>query len=461
MDALVTPPGDAVADALGRSRAVAAAWAALPVARRLTVIARTRRLIGDRAAELAGLVARPAADTLVAEVLPLAAAAAWLVRHAGWALRPRPARGRRPVWLAGVRSIIRREPMGVVLILGPGNYPLFLPGVQALQALAAGNAVCVKPAPGGGAVMQALAGLLAEAGLPAGVLQVLEDSAETGRAAARAAFDKIVLTGSAETGRSVLAACADGLRPAVVELSGNDAVFVLPGADLELVASCLAYGLRLNAGATCIAPRRVFVLAEMAERLEAELTRKLAGMEAPPMGPRLAGLVSAALAEGARLVRERPVVLAAARPEMALLVEDVFAPWLAIVPVAGPDAALAAAAQCPYALGASVFGPETAARAFATRVHAGSVCVNDVIVPTADPRLPFGGRGRSGFGATRGEDGLLEMTAAKAISVRRGRFRPHLHAPRPGDEARFAALVAMLHGGWRARAAALRQLARR
>jgi acyl-CoA reductase-like NAD-dependent aldehyde dehydrogenase len=111
------------------------------------------------------------------------------------------------------------------------------------------------------------------------------------------------------------------------------------------------------------------------------------------------------------------------------------------------EEALQAAAASPYALGASVFGPVAEARAFAERVNAGSVVVNDVIVPTADPRLPFGGRGESGFGATRGAAGLLEMTALKAVSVRRGPFRPHLAPPGPKDARRFAGMIRWLHGG--------------
>jgi hypothetical protein len=84
----------------------------------------------------------------------------------------------------------------------------------------------------------------------------------------------------------------------------------------------------------------------------------------------------------------------------------------------------------------------------AARVNAGSVVINDVIVPTADPRLPFGGRGESGFGVTRGAEGLLEMTVVKTISVRRGWFRPHLAPPRESDARRFAGMIRLLHGGW-------------
>jgi len=442
-----------ITDALAQARVAGRAWAGAGLPARLKVIARLRRLVARDAAVLAATVDRSLADTLVAEVLPLAEAARFLVRHAPVVLAPRRPRGGRPLWLFGVHATIHREPLGVVLILAPGNYPLFLPGAQALQALAAGNAVCVKPAPGCEGPMLALAALLAEAGLPDRMFQVLDTAA--GEAAVRAGYDHIVLTGSAETGQRVLASAAATLSPATMELSGSDAVFVLPGADLDLVADCLAYGLRLNGGATCIAPRRVFIVGDAAT-LEARLLARLPGIADAAVPESVAGrlrtLVDRAVGQGARVASQgvgRPTIVADARPEMALLQRDVFAPWLALVPVSTVDAALAGAVACPYALGASIFGPVAATRKIASVVRAGSVCINDLIVPTADPRLPFGGRGRSGFGVTRGTEGLLAMTVAKTVSERKTRFRPHLAPVQERDAARFAAMTGVLHGDWR------------
>jgi len=433
------------------------AWRQTPVRERLRILARARRLLAMRASAVAATLGdrRPLADTLTAEVLPLLAAIRFLERRAARLLAPRRLRGGRPLWLFGVTAEVHREPCGVVLILAPSNYPLFLPGAQLLQALAAGNAVCVKPAPGCAAPLQALAAILAEAGLPPGVLQVLDESIVTGAAAASAAFDRIVLTGSAETGRAVLAAAAPRLTPATMELSGNDAVFVLPGADIEVVAGALAYGMRLNSGASCIAPRRVFLMPAEAERLVPALLARVASLRLSPPPPivaaRLERLMAEAIAGGARLLHGNTetgaVILADARPEMRLLREDVFAPWLALVPVADMTEAVAAQSLCPFGLGASIFGPYAEARALAGRLHVGSVCINDIIVPTADPRLPFGGRGLSGFGVTRGAAGLLEMTVVKTVSLRRGRFRPHLTEARPTDANRYAGLIALLYGG--------------
>jgi acyl-CoA reductase-like NAD-dependent aldehyde dehydrogenase len=469
------------------AREAQAEWAARPLAERLRVIRRVRHHLAARTGEVAAAAGagrgRPLADVLSAEVLPLAEACRFLEREAPRLLAPRAiGRAGRPAWLRGVVSELRREPLGVVLILAPSNYPLFLPGVQALQALAAGNAVLWKPGRGGLAAARALAGLLFESGLDERLVRVLAESPEAGRAALAAHPDKVLLTGSAATGRAVLGELAERLVPATVELSGCDALFVLPGADLDRVARAVRFGLALNGGATCIAPRRVFVPRGMARELEDRLETALA--DVPPArvdaetARRARTLVAGALARGARLLGGgsvgsgggapeadpdafRPLVVLDATPDLRLLREDLFAPVAAVVPVASSGEALELAALCPYALGASVFGPEAAARALAGKVRAGVVTINDVIVPTADPRLPFGGRGASGFGLTRGAEGLLEMTAVKTVAVRRGSWLPHLEARAPEDGEILRALLALGHAArWQDRLAAAVSLGR-
>lgn len=446
-------------------------WGALPVKERLRVIRRFRHLLAARAVELAEHAgagpgfSRPLSEVLSAELIPLADACRFLEREAPWLLAPRRfGRTGRPAWLRGVVSEVRREPVGLVLVVAPSNYPFFLPGVQALQALAAGNAVLWKPGRGGRRAALAVAGLLAAAGLDGRLLRVLPETAAAGREALSSCPDKVLFTGSAHTGREVLLRAAAARIPVVAELSGCDAVFVLPGADLDRVASCLCFGLALNGGATCIAPRRVFIPAELAPGLEERLAARVphlpaAWLDLATLGM-ARGLVLDALDQGARLLAGssvrpgaeratpfRPLVVLDASPAMELLREDLFAPVLAVVPVAGTPEALAAAAQCPYALGASIFGPEAAALALAGQVRAGTVTINDVIVPTADPRIPFGGHGASGFGVTRGAEGLLELTVAKTVAVRRGRWLPHLEARQPEDGDLLHGYLAAAHGG--------------
>lgn len=472
---------ETVREAFAAARAAQPAWAATPVAARLAVIRAFRHALAEQAEEIAAAVPRPAAETLTAQVIPLADAAVFLGRQAPRLLRPRRlGRRGRPAWLWGADAEIHREPFGVVLVLAPSNYPVFIPGTQLLQALAAGNAVVLKPGAGGRPAALALQRLLAAAGLDPRLLAVLPEDAATGPLAVALRPDFIVLTGSAATGRAVLRQAAAALIPAAAELSGSDAVFVRADADLDRVVAALRFGLRLNGGATCIAPRRVLAHAAIFGELESRLAR-LAAAEAPiPIPPaqaeKLAPLLLAATARGARVLGTRrpedgellgPVIVSRAQPAMRLLQEDVFAPVLALVEVADDRAALAAAAQCPYALGASIFSrDEAAARRLAAQIHSGVVTINDLIVPTADPRVPFGGREESGYGVTRGAEGLLALTRTKVVSVRRGRWLPHLEPARENDAALFAAALratharapwARLHAGL----AALRHAARR
>jgi len=452
------------------------AWQALTVRQRLHVMRRFRQRLAATALETARAVRsadeRPLAETLAAEVLPVADACRFLERQAAAILRPRRVGAwQRPLWLWGVRSEVRREPFGTVLVIGPDNYPLLLPGVQTLQALTAGNAVLLKPAPGGAAAANRLAALLSAAGLPAGLLAVLPEALES----VPPGVDRVVLTGAAHTGRRVL---AERLLSATMELSGCDAAFVLPDADLALVSRALAFGLRCNGGATCIAPRRVFVnhaqAAELEERLVQRLGQEQAAEQHTPAAARAAGLIQEALTQGARLAAGRvldgaagitPCVVAAAQPTMRLLMEETFAPVVALVGVDDSAAALRAAAASPYALGATVFGSPAAAWTLADIVRAGAVVINDAIVPTIDPRLPFGGRGDSGFGMTRGAEGLLEMTVPKVICERRSRLTMHLDPPQADDAALFSNCIQAAHGTgwgrWRAGWAALRGLVRR
>ena len=457
-------------DLMAQTRRAQQRWAAQPVRQRLAVARRMRHLIAERAEALAQTVPQSAnrslAETLAAEVLPLADACRFLEREARRLLAPVRLR-RRPLWMRGVVAETQRQPWGLVLIIAPSNYPLFLPGAQLLQALVAGNAVLLKPGAGGRAAAAMLAELWAQAGGDAALARVLPETLEAASQAIDRGVDKVVLTGSTETGAQVLAALAQHLTPAAMELSGCDAAFVRPDANLELAASALAFSLRWNGGATCIAPRRAFVYSPLPQPLEQRLVeqaRELGPFDVDARAYALAQqLTQQACEQGARLLcggfeggaRMRPIVLADMSPEMGLLQTDVMAPVLSLMRVADDAAALQAAAPCPYALGAVVFGQEASARKLASQVRAGVVLINDVIVPTADPRLPFGGLGRSGFGVTRGAEGLLEMTAVKALSVRRGHWRPHYDPPQPGHAGLFRAYIQAAHGAsWQTRCAA-------
>jgi acyl-CoA reductase-like NAD-dependent aldehyde dehydrogenase len=450
------------------------AWAQLLLSARLSVLRKARHELARGSAELVDAIpaelSRTRADSYAAEVLPLLAACRFLEDEAATILKPRRL-GRRglPFWLAGIDSTIERVPFGVVLIIAPANYPLFLAGVQALQALAAGNAVVWKPGRGGCAVAEAFRAALTRAGLPEGLLRLTDDSNEAAIAELNAHPGKVFFTGSATAGRAVLRLAAEMTVPVVAELSGCDAVVVLESADADRVVDALAFGMRLNGGATCMAPRRLWLVGGNHADLLATLRERFAAMDGVEVPHRTrrqlvelcdeAEQAGATICGNAGAVSLKPLLVLNARPEMRIAQADLFAPVLTVLTAATADEVVQSDELCPFGLTAAIFGEEKAAQALGRRLDAGTVLINDLIVPTADPRVPFGGRRGSGFGATRGTEGLLEMTSAKVTAIRKDRSTRHYQATGLAHEELFRGVLAMSHGdGWRERLAGLRRM---
>ena len=441
-------------------------WAASPIRNRLQCLKRARHILARHADDLAAAIsrefARTPADTLVAEVLPLLEACRFLELQAGRLLSTRKlGRAGRPLWLTGVDSEVRRVPFGHILVIGPANYPLFLPGVQTMQALAAGNAVTWKPGRGGAAVARLCAQALYQSGLPRDLLTITEDTVEAADRALALKPDKVVFTGSGATGRVLLRRLAETATPSVMELSGCDAVLVLPSADLRRTARALTFGMRLNGSATCMAPRRL-ILAGLLQHQRAELLRLLqqqfstipAISISAAVEQQLAGLLDNAQSLGGEIVGSlhsrtlQPLLVLNGLPEMALAQADLFAPVLTIFESASLDEAIALENASELSLTTCIFGEdEQEAMDLATRLSAPTILINDLIVPTADPRLPFGGRHASGFGVTRGAEGLLEMTTVKVVSVRRNRDTRQYDATDARHGSLFAGLITARHSG--------------
>lgn len=437
-------------------------WAAQPLVQRLAVLRKARHWMAAEVQAFADAMApelqRSQADTLITELLPLLEAIRFLERRARTILATRRlGRRGRPLWLAGVQAEVQRVPLGHVLVIGPTNFPLFLPGAQAIQALTAGNAVTWKPGIGGQRVALLVARALQESGLPQGILQVTDESVEAAHQALTQQPDKVIFTGSFKSGQSVLETLAETATPAVMELSGADAVVILPSADLALAAKAIAFGLRLNGAEVCMSPRRLIATAETLRAIRPMLETELSAVPPIPLKPRTAALlgelVAEAVAQGAVVHgvvdagAQRPLLVHGATADMRVAQSDVFAPVLTLIEAPSVMGMAELVDACPYALTAAVFGREPEARAVGEQLRVGTVLVNDLIAPTADPRVPFGGRGRSGFGATRGAEGLLEMTAVKTVLVRRRGMARHYKAVGPREMPFFAGLIGVMHGG--------------
>ena len=474
--------GDIAAGAAA-ARVARKKWLDLGVAGRAAVVGRLPALLAGTAgsanhAVVQGLIKacahipfRTDADTIAAEIMPLAAAAEYLSRRAVQILAEQKPRDHRflPGFLLGRASVrIQRRPLGLVLVIGPRNYPLYLPGVQILSALVAGNAVLVKPGHGGGPAIQQFVKLLGQIGIECQLVQVLPEDISSVYSAVNAGVDKVCFTGSRQAGTAVLAALAPLAIPSVMELSGSDAVIVLPGADITLVARAIRFSMVLNGGATCMAPRRVLAATAQMRELHVQLIAEMAGTDLRPVPAAVADAVLpkiiAAMENGAKIINGRldgpyiigPLILSNVSMHDPIGHADYMCPIISLCAVNSTADLPAAYHACPMRLGVSIFGPPARAAALAEELDAGCISINDLIAPTADPRVVLAPRGESGFGATRGDAGLLEMTAPVSIVQRHGRYRPHLDPGRRADAPVLQAVLEFLYGrGWAMRLAAL------
>ncbi len=449
-------------------------WARISLTRRLGVLRKARHELARVSDRLVDAISpelhRTRADSYGSEVLPLLSACRFLEQEAEHILKPRRLGSRRrPFWLAGIDSTVERVPFGVVLIIAPANYPLLLAGVQTLQALAAGNAVVWKPGRNSCDVADVFKAALLRAGLPEGLLEVTDEGTETAIAELQAGPDKIFFTGSASAGRAVLHIAADQAIPVVTELSGCDAVVALESADPARVVDALAWGMRLNGSSTCIAPRRLFLVGDGHDALIAKLLERFEAMDGIELPARTQKLLrdclddaersGATICGNAGAVSVKPVLVLNGRPEMKIAQADLFAPVLTVLQIADTDQVLEADKLCPFGLTVAIFGDQRVALALGRQLTVGTVIVNDIIFPTVDPRVPFGGRRGSGFGTTRGAEGLLEMTAAKVTAIRTNKLGLHYLETGSAQGELFRGVVAMSHAAsLRERFAGLRRM---
>ena len=400
----------------------------------------------------------------------------WAAKHARAALRSR--RVRSGLVAANLASTVEYQPLGVVGVIGPWNYPVFTPVGSIAYALAAGNAVVFKPSELTPAVGEWLVRSFAEAlratgdDPPPPVLQGVYGPGTTGDALTRSGVAKLAFTGSAATARKVMAAAADTLTPVIAECGGKDALLVGADADLEAAVDAAAWGAMSNAGQTCIGVERVYVAEAVyhsfVERLTARVSELRPGsdpgaaygpMTSPAQGAIVLKHVSDALDRGAKAVVGgadsvagawvRPVVLTDVPEDSAAVTEETFGPTVTVTAVPDLAAGVALANGGRYGLGSAVFTRKRAAGIAAARaLRSGMTSVNSVVGFVTVPALPFGGVGESGFGRIHGADGLREFTRAKAIT--RQRFRPLLRLTSfgrtPAGMNRAVTLVTLLHG---------------
>ncbi len=349
----------------------------------------------------------------------------------------KPRRVATPVFGQPGRSWTQAEPLGIVLVMSAWNYPLQIALAPLVFAIAAGNCAVIKPSELSPATSALLARRIPEY-LDRACFAVVEGAIPESTALLGEHFDHIIYTGGGAVGRIVMAAAAKHLTPVTLELGGKSPCIVLPDADLDVTARRIAWGRFMNAGQTCIAPDYLLTDAQTEAKLVPLLKKHLHKMfgadaqQSPSYGrivnrrhlDRLLGLLkSGTVALGGRHDADdrylEPTVLTGVTADDPVMQEEIFGPILPILRADNLEAALAHVRAGDKPLAAYLFSKsDEAEKRFLKVLSAGSMCINDVLMFSAVPELPFGGVGASGMGAYKGERGFLNFSHLKAVMKR-------------------------------------------
>ena len=459
--------------AVQRAREAAAWWAGLGAKERRLRLLAWKSYLTRYMSRLAELVhqetGKPLGDAKL-EILLAIVHLDWAAKHASRVLGTR--RVRSGLVSLNQTALLEYQPLGVVAVIGPWNYPVFTPMGSIAYALAAGNAVIFKPSELTPAVGGWLVSSLSEVVPEHPVLQLVTGMGETGSALARSGVDKIAFTGSTATARKVMAAAAENLTPIIAECGGKDAMLVDADADLDAAADAAAWGAMSNAGQTCVGIERVYVVGDAYQTFVDKLRERVAAIRPgadreADYGPMtmasqvdvIEGHVADALARdckpvlgGLASIRApyvEPVILTGVPEESRAVTEETFGPTVTVTKVADLDEGVRLANGGRYGLGSAVFAKSRKRAMDAARsLRTGMTAINSVIAFAGVPSLPFGGVADSGFGRIHGADGLREFARAKAIT--RQRMKPPVNltsfARTDKDMDKIVALVTLLHG---------------
>jgi acyl-CoA reductase-like NAD-dependent aldehyde dehydrogenase len=436
-----------VGQTVDRAREAAAWWAGLPAKERQRRLLAWKSYLTRYIMRIAELVhaetGKPTADAQL-EVLLAVVHIDWAAKNAAKALSPRKVRS----GIVAINQVatVEYQPLGVVGVIGPWNYPVFTPVGSIAYALAAGNAVVFKPSEFSPAVGGWLVSSFAEVVPEFPVLQLVTGLGETGSFLAKSGVDKIAFTGSTKTAKKVMAACAENLTPMVAECGGKDALLVSADADLDAAADAAVWGALSNAGQTCIGIERIYVAQDIYHTFLEKLAERVANlrpgddreadygpMTMPGQIEVIEQHIADAMACGGRAVvgglgsirrpYVGPVILADVPESSVAVTDETFGPTMTVTPVTNLAEGVRLANASRYGLGGSVFAKNRkAAMATARALNSGMTSINSVISFASVPSLPFGGSGESGFGRIHGTDGLHEFAKAKAIT--RQRMKP-------------------------------------
>jgi acyl-CoA reductase-like NAD-dependent aldehyde dehydrogenase len=471
-----------VAEIVARARMAQPQWAATGFDVRGAVLRRCQQWVIDNTERVVETISSETGktyeDALIAEVSYIVHAFRFWAKKAPRYLADQRIRSNSP-YAFGRKLVVRYEPMGVAGVIGPWNYPLSNSFGDCIPALAAGNAVALKPSDLTPLTGLLMAEMFAECGLPPDVYNVVTGDGATG-AALIDAVDVVMFTGSTATGKRVMERAAQTLTPVSLELGGKDPMIVLADADLERAANTAVFAGLQNSGQTCISVERVYVEEPVYDEFLAKVTAKVGELRQAAPGPAgtteigaitmaaqsdiIESHVGDAVAKGARVVTGgrrhddggrffEPTVLVDVDHSMDCMREETFGPTLPIMKARDAEEAVRLANDSPYGLQGSVWTRDIAkGERVARRVEAGVVCVNDAQVNYMAIELPQSGWKSSGIGLRHGgAEGIRKYTRKQSLFItRRAPKRELHHFPYSKRRTRLVLrLISLLYGGGR------------
>ncbi len=382
---------------------------------------------------------RAHAETKIAELVPVLETLDYIQHQLKQWMQPKK---RTLSWLLKpAQAWVHYQPLGVVGIMSPWNYPIQLTLIPLIYALAAGNRVFLKLSEYTPHTAHLLEKLLSDI-FPQDKVSLICGDVEISEAFAKLPFDHLFFTGATSTGKKIMGAAAENLTPVTLELGGKSPVIIGPDADIAAACHAIAFGKSINAGQTCIAPDVLLCTRKDYEAIVKQLTQSIQqlypkGIESEDYTniiskhhlARLDHLLADAQKKGARITalnpasellthsNKRPITLVSDLQEnMAIAQDEIFGPWLAVVIYNKLDEAISYVNQRPRPLALYYFGQTTTdIQKIIQQTRSGGVCVNDMLSHVAASDLPFGGIGASGMGQYHGPEGFQTFSHAKPI----------------------------------------------
>jgi succinate-semialdehyde dehydrogenase/glutarate-semialdehyde dehydrogenase len=439
-----------VTEAVKRARLAQSAWAKESFGARAAIVMRARRIVLEELEEIALLITRetgkPIAEAVSMELAPTLDLMQFFARRTKRLLRAEKI-DIGQYGLMGRSSHIVYQPLGVVGIISPWNFPWAIPMGEVVMALMAGNAVVLKPSELTPLTGVKIGDVFKRAGLAGGLLEVVTGDGATGAALVEASVNKVMFTGSVATGKRVAQAAAKTLTPVVLELGGCDPMIVLEDADVEIAASAAVWGAFSNSGQACASVERLYVHERIARQFIESVVEKskalkqnvgttedtdIGAMSSERQLAIVEEHVRDAVAHGAKVLtggrRARslqgsfyePTVIVGVDHTMTIMREETFGPVLPIMRFKAEDEAVRLANDSIFGLTASVWTKNARrGKRVAERLEAGTVMVNEVLYTHGVAQTPWGGMKQSGLGRTHGRMGLLELVAPQHVHVNR------------------------------------------